>query len=378
MPDTGSPYEIPFLDGTELVRAYPAFSEDLANAIADALDAAGGDTLEKADSLSPVIARTGAATAQIKAGTVVRLPAGRVDFATATSISMPTLSAGTDYFVYVKPDGTAEAVAAAGTWPTPVGSPPAGSVLIGGFHYAPGGNATGFNAGGNTTAGINQFSAWDLKWRPTCPDPRGMTNVAGSFWADIYLTNRDPDQFGTSRNNQPVADGQTGGTTTPIVPAAFGGNGSTRYASYNWWNASETLAAYGKRLPTFQESAAYAWGVREAQSRGNDPVTTGLGTTNAGSSNADQNFTSFWGVIQASGVQWTWGNHFGGGAAGASFVANTEGRGSSFQLSNAVLLGGDWANGANAGSRCSRWVNAPTASLSGISSRGVSDHLRRD
>lgn len=38
MPDTGAPYAIPFLDGTELVRAYPAFSEDLANAIADALD----------------------------------------------------------------------------------------------------------------------------------------------------------------------------------------------------------------------------------------------------------------------------------------------------------------------------------------------------
>lgn len=42
MPDTGSPYEIPFLDGTELVRAYPAFSEDLANAIVDGLDSAEG------------------------------------------------------------------------------------------------------------------------------------------------------------------------------------------------------------------------------------------------------------------------------------------------------------------------------------------------
>ena len=34
MPDTGAPYEIPFLDGTELVRAYPQTSEDLADAIA--------------------------------------------------------------------------------------------------------------------------------------------------------------------------------------------------------------------------------------------------------------------------------------------------------------------------------------------------------
>jgi hypothetical protein len=39
MPDTGAPWNIPYLDGTELVRAYPAFSEDLADAVADALDA---------------------------------------------------------------------------------------------------------------------------------------------------------------------------------------------------------------------------------------------------------------------------------------------------------------------------------------------------
>ena len=42
MPDTGAPHFIPFLDGTELVRAYPAFSEDLADAVADGLSAAGG------------------------------------------------------------------------------------------------------------------------------------------------------------------------------------------------------------------------------------------------------------------------------------------------------------------------------------------------
>ncbi len=37
MPDTGAPFEIPFLDGTELVRDYPDFSEDLANQVADNL-----------------------------------------------------------------------------------------------------------------------------------------------------------------------------------------------------------------------------------------------------------------------------------------------------------------------------------------------------
>ena len=41
MPDTGAPWNIPFLDGTELVRAYPDFSEDLADAVATGLSAAG-------------------------------------------------------------------------------------------------------------------------------------------------------------------------------------------------------------------------------------------------------------------------------------------------------------------------------------------------
>jgi hypothetical protein len=37
MPDTGPPFNIPFLDGTELVRAYPGFSQSLAEQVADAL-----------------------------------------------------------------------------------------------------------------------------------------------------------------------------------------------------------------------------------------------------------------------------------------------------------------------------------------------------
>jgi hypothetical protein len=42
MPDTGPPWNIPYVDPTDLVRDYPQASEDLADAIADGLDAAGG------------------------------------------------------------------------------------------------------------------------------------------------------------------------------------------------------------------------------------------------------------------------------------------------------------------------------------------------
>lgn len=327
----------------------------------------------KADAGACVISKTGAATAVIKAGTYVQVGASLVSFSADTAISMPALAAGTDYFVYVTTAGAVSAVAATGVWPNAVASPPANSRLIGGFHYAPGGNATG-RAGGDTTPAINAYSTWDLKWRPQAADPRGMTLVANAFWADIYHTNRDPQTYGTSRNNQPIADGETGGTTTAIIPTAFGGNGSTRYATWNWWNATETLAAFGKKPPTYQQFAALAFGATEATSRGTDPVTTGLGTSNAGTV-TDEKFTSKWGVIQAAGVEWVWGADFGGGAAAASWTANTESRGSTYQMENAAFFGGDWNESAYSGSRASYWIDSPTSSYNFIGARGVCDHL---
>jgi hypothetical protein len=41
MPDTGPPWNIPYVEPTDNPRVYPAASEDLADAIADGLDAAG-------------------------------------------------------------------------------------------------------------------------------------------------------------------------------------------------------------------------------------------------------------------------------------------------------------------------------------------------
>jgi len=41
MPDTGAPWNIPYVAGTDLVRDWPTDSQDLAEAIADGLDEAG-------------------------------------------------------------------------------------------------------------------------------------------------------------------------------------------------------------------------------------------------------------------------------------------------------------------------------------------------
>ena len=315
----------------------------------------------KANNDTVAFTKTGNGTAQVKAGTKVEVAGVLVTFATATSITMPALTAGTDYAIYVCTDGT---IRADSSFTAPSGYTTSNSRKVGGFHYAPGGNAAA-QAGGNTTAQINEYSFWDLKWRPACPDPRGMTLVGDAFWCDIYLTGVDHHTNGTSKFNVTIADG----ASPPKIPSKFGGNGSTAYGSYTWWNAAEVLQSHGKSMLTYDEFAAAAYGTTEASSCGTDPVSTTCNTT-------DDNFTSKWGVIQSTGCLWVWGAEFGGGAAAAAWAGDTGGRGSTYQKENVALWGGDWGGGAISGSRCSNWYFAPTHSNVNIGSRGRCDHLR--
>ena len=325
------------------------------------------DLFYKADPTTVAFTKTGAGTASIKAGTKVVVAGTVVTFVAATAIDMPALTAGTDYAIWVKDDATIQATTnfssapGAGNWRK-----------IGGFHYAPGGNAAA-QAGGDTTPAINAYSFWDLKFRPACPDPRGMTLVADSFWADIYLLGVDHLTNGTSKYNVSIADG----SAPPKIPTKFGGTGSNAYSTLNWWVANEVLQSWGKRSPTYDEFAALAYGTTEATSSGGSDVPT-TGVSGTGATNAWNKFTSRWGVIQATGCMWIWGGEFGGGAAGASWTANTGGRGSTYQMENAVLLGGTWGNPAEAGSRCSVWSSSPTSSFSSRGARGVCDHLTLD
>jgi len=278
-------------------------------------------------------------------------------FASGTVVSMPSAVTGTDYAIWAETAGT---LTCTNNHTTP---PTANARKIGGFHYAPGGNAAA-RSGGDTTPYINAYSLWDLKFKPACQDPRGMTLVAGNFWADIYLLNTDPDTNGTSKYNVTIADG----ASPPKVPVKFGGNGTTAYTTLTWWEANEVLAANGKRSASYQEYAALAFGTTEASSIGADQVSTILNAA----------YTSKWGVMQSTGVMWVWGKDFGGGAAAAGWVANTTGRGQTYQLPNTVLFGGNWGDGAVAGSRCSNWFESPAISASGIGGRGVTDHLLLD
>lgn len=337
-----------------VVKTVNGTSPDANGAVTISAQAPG---LVKADAFSPAFVKTGAGTVSVKAGTSVVVAGTAVTFSTQTAITMPTLTAGTDYAIYVCTDGS---IRADSSWSYPTGYTTSNSLKVGGFHYAPGGNASA-QAGGDTTPAINEYSLWDLKFRPACPDPRGMTLVADSFWSDIYLLGVDHLTNGTSKYNVTIADG----SAPPKIPLQFGGNGSTAYSTLNWWEAAEVMRAHGKRMPAYSEFAALAFGTTEAASSGTDPVSTIL----------HQAYTSKWGVIQATGCMWVWGGEFGGGAAGAAWGANTGGRGSTYQMENAVLFSGSWYNAENSGSRASHWINSPSVSYYSLGVRGVCDHM---
>jgi len=313
---------------------------------------------KKADSTTVAFTKTGEFAVSTSQAITVEVDNIVQNIAAATVVTMPgSPVTGTDYAIWLKPTGTLEATS------NHTSPPVANSRKIGGFHYAPGGNATA-QAGGNTTPQINEYSFWDLKFRPTCSDPRGMTLVGGGYWVDIYLTGVDAITNGSSKYNVVMADG----SSPPKVPTMFGGNGTTSYGTYTWFDAMELGTAFGKRCPTQQEFMSAMYGTTEASSIGTDQVSTILNAA----------YTSKWGVVQATGVLWVWGSDRGGPFASAAWNANTEGRGSEYNAPNAAVFGGGWGGTSYSGSRCSAWHNAASVSVNDVGSRFVSDHLQLD
>jgi len=310
--------------------------------------------------------KTGNGTAETQTGLTLEVGDKILYLASGTSISMPTtLNAGTDYAIWVAPDGTLEADASFTVAPT------TGGRRIGGFHYAPGGNATG-QSGGDSTSQINEYSFHDLKWRPSCEDPRGMTLVADGFWADIYLLNRETDINGTSAFNTTIALGGSGTATPkrPKIPSAFNGDGTTFYSRFSFFEAQEVLAAYGKKSPNYSEFMALAFGVTEETSNTEQTLTV-----------LDAPRTSRWGVIQATGNWYVWGrDHISNVSSANEWFDVTGGRGEIRATAgvNAVSFGGDRNGGTKSGSRASFWQDRIERDGNNFTARGVCDHLILD
>lgn len=327
----------------------------------------------------PCLVKTGPQSLSLAAGTMAVVGGVPMVFGADTPVVMPVLLAGTDYAVYVCVDGTVRADA---NFTLPVGYTAQESRKIGGFHYgltAPGETPAGggFNTATSAPlasmvwsqsdvdaiAGINQYSLWDLAYRPACSDPRGMVCVLGRFWVDLYFTGTNHIVNGTSKAGSDLASG----SVLAKIPVAFGGDGSAAYTSLTWYEAAEIAYSAGKRLLSYQEFAAAAFGVTENQSLGGAAETPPATVRQPG-------YTSRYGIEQATGHVNTWGNnaHVSGGSA---WVSNPR-RGNSYGTPYAARFGGNRNDGALSGSRSSGWNGIAWNSGWYIGLRCACDHLQ--
>jgi len=339
---------------------------------------------QKSDIFTPAFKKTGAQTISIKAGTRISAGGTAHYWATDTAVTMPTHSAGTDYSIWLKTDGTLEAVADSFGSPATTGdltSPQAGAVKVGGYHYGLVGPTEtvaggGFSTSGVTSAGgsfgwtqgdvdkikgINEFSIWDDVFK-CAGEQRGMAfDPIMKMWAAIYFMSDDPDNNGPSAYNTNVGSG----TVLPYIPSAWGGDGVLKYSRLATFEANELVTAFGLRLPRYEEFMSFAFGVTEGQSLGGASSTITATARQAG-------YTSRIGIEQATGHQYTIGGpiHSVGGS-GWSGV----GRGSIYAGTGEILLSGSRDYGSNSGSRCAHFDNALSDSNWRISVRAAGDHL---
>ena len=310
----------------------------------------------------PLFQKTGAATLSVSAGAVLN---GKL-YDAATAVSMPSHAANTDYAIWQHPT-TGAVVADASFTTAPAAA--TGGVVVGGYHFIPAGRPTAFNNGSPTAAPeILEYSIWDLTWRPSCPDPRGMACIAGGFWADLYFcgaTSYAGNTFAavpSSRIGLTIADG----ASPPLIPALYGGDGSAKYADGKWYVFGEVARSFGKRLPNYEEFSAATFGAPEQTSRGTDPGTV------------IWERASKFGLAQATGTLSVWAQETCTTTAPTAWTAGTEtaGRGQVYGAeTRALLLGGAWNSTAIAGSRCAYWIYAPWDSDVSLGARFCANHL---
>lgn len=292
-------------------------------------------TIARPDPARPIFSVIGAASLALLAGTTILFGDESVTFDAETPINIGfNFEAGDDVEIILRLDRTLEAV--------PYGhAGGSGRPVIGGGHFAPGGNATA-RAGGSDSPQFNPFSLYDAGWRPAAPNPRGLTYVdhggVKPFWAGSYFLGRDHIADGPSRHGVLIADG---GSNKPQKP------GGGHYDNLNYTTAEEIAAFHGMRLMTFEEGAAALYGVTERTSDSEKALLTGLSAAR----------TSRACVFQGIGQRWTW---------------ITDGDPDDPRAS---ILGGSWIGGSVAGSRYARLGGWPELSGGLIGLRLACDHL---
>ena len=338
------------------------------------MHASGANELTIADGC--VVAIGGAGV--FKTGETV-INAGNLDVGTAFEV-------GRDYYVYMcdtRVDAQDERYVISQNSTYPTGWNATNSRKIGGFHYGrvrkvdengqpTNGSGIIFGTGWESAVsnGILPRSVWTLGHRPKC-SPEGMVYLGGGTWVDIYL---DSD------------DGAYG------LKSEYGVAPMTGTEGMNWYTFAERLAKSGKRMPDYSEFCAYAFGSPQGLDDANTNAWTQTTNSGRGTTGSVVNAVSAVGVVDAVGRVWEWLNDLITRAEHATNAGHTseawgwdvtsplgDKHGNIYQYyANslaALLAGGDWGNGANAGARAVSCNNYPWRVSTTYGVRGACDSL---
>lgn len=338
------------------------------------MHASGANELTIADGC--VVAIGGAGV--FKTGETV-INAGNLDVGTAFEV-------GRDYYVYMcdtRVDAQDERYVISQNSTYPTGWNATNSRKIGGFHYGrvrkvdengqpTNGSGIIFGTGWESAVsnGILPRSVWTLGHRPKC-SPEGMVYLGGGTWVDIYL---DSD------------DGAYG------LKSEYGVAPMTGTEGMNWYTFAERLAKSGKRMPDYSEFCAYAFGSPQGLDDANTNAWTQTTNTGRGTTGSVVNAVSAVGVVDAVGRVWEWLNDLitraehatnAGHASEAwgwdvtSPLGDKHGNIYQYYANSlaALVAGGGWGSGANAGARAVRCNCYPWSVSTDNGVRGACDSL---
>ena len=299
---------------------------------------------------------------------------------------------GNDYYVYIcdsRLDAEDEKYVISLNSTYPNGWNASNSRKIGGFHYGrcrkvddslQPVNSSGviFGTGWESAVsnGILPRSVWTLGHRPKC-NPEGMVYLGGGTWIDIYLSSDDGAYGLKSEYNCAPMTGTEG---------------------MNWYTFTERLMKSGKRMPDYSEFCAYAFGSPQGLDDANNNAWSATTNTGRGVTGSVVNAVSAVGCVDAVGRVWEWLNDLITRAEHATndtyhareewgwdLTSPLKTGATQYDVGNiyqyyhaslaALIAGGRWNNGANAGARAVICNNYPWRVDTNIGVRGACDSM---
>lgn len=344
------------------------------------LYASGADEITVAEGC--VIAVGGAGIFETAAS---KLTAANLDVGSAFAV-------GNDYYVYIcdsRLDAEDEKYVISLNSTYPNGWNASNSRKIGGFHYGrcrkvddnlQPVNSSGviFGTGWESAVsnGILPRSVWTLGHRPKC-NPEGMVYLGGGTWIDIYLSSDDGAYGLKSEYNCAPMTGTEG---------------------MNWYTFAERLMKSGKRMPDYSEFCAYAFGSPQGLDDANTNAWSATSNTGRGTTGSVVNAVSAVGCVDAVGRVWEWLNdlitraehatnatYHASEAWGWDLTSPLKTGATQYDVGNiyqyyyaslaALLAGGSWSDGANAGARAVDCDGCPWYVGTYVGVRGACDSM---